>query len=99
MATAPRGTVGAVLAVYVTATRNDDDDPVPGRIFVTVSGGVAPYEGIRVYAEHDGRLATQQVVTRPLDSDAMTLSGSFSTTLGTAFRTDYRIFVVGWILG
>ena len=99
LATAPRGAVGAVLAVYVTATRNDDDDPIPGRITVTVSGGEPPYEGTRVYAERDGRLATQQLAVRPLQPAATTLTGSFSTTLGAGFPTDYRIFVVGWILG
>ena len=50
LAAAPRGTVGAILAVHLTATRNNNARVVPRPVSVTVSGTA----GATLYAERDG---------------------------------------------
>jgi hypothetical protein len=95
LATAPRGAAGAILGIHLTATRNNNGQVVPRPISVTV----AATEGAIVYAERDGRASARQVAVRPVTMDPTTIRGNFLTELGASFPTDYRIFIVGWILG
>lgn len=96
LAAAPRGTVGAIVAMHLTATRNDNGHVVPRPVSVTVSGTA----GATVYAERDGRVSTRQVaVRRSLSIEPTTIRGTFVTELDASFPTDYQIYVVGWILG
>lgn len=96
LAAAPRGTVGAILAVHLTATESDDGHLIPQPISVTV----AATAGATVYAERDGRASTRQLaVRRPQSIEPTTIRGIFVTELGASFPTDYQLYVVGWILG
>jgi hypothetical protein len=97
LATAPRGTVGAILGVHLTARRNNDGGVIPRPIWVSVAATV----GGTVYAERDGRASTRQIAIRrsSMSIEPTTIRGGFITELGTSFSTDYTIFVVGWILG
>jgi len=96
LAAAPRGTVGAILAVHLTATESDDGNLIPQPIWVTV----AATAGATVYAERDGRASTRQLaVRRPQSIEPTTIRGAFRTEVGASFPTDYQIYVVGWILG
>lgn len=95
LATAPRGTVGAILGVHLTARRNNDGRVVPQPISVSVAATV----GGTVYAERDGRASTRQIaIRRSMSIEPTTIRGSFVTELGASFSTDYEIYVVGWIL-
>jgi hypothetical protein len=96
LATAPRGTLGAILAVHLTATRNNNGSVVPRPVSVTILGTA----GATVYAERDGRVSTRQVALRPpLPTEPTTVRGEFVTELGAAFSSDYQVLIVGWILG
>jgi len=96
LATAPRGAVGAILGVHLTATRNNNGQLVPQPISVTVAAAA----GATMYAERDGRVSTRQVaVRRPLSIEPTTIRGTFVTELGASFPTNYQIYLVGWILG
>ncbi|HSB08927.1 MAG TPA: hypothetical protein VLM38_05410 [Blastocatellia bacterium] len=95
LATAPRGAVGAILGVHLTATRNSDGQIVPRPISVTVAAAA----GATIYAERDGRVSARQVAVRSPSSEPTAIHGVFRTELGASFPTDYQIFIAGWILG